>query len=243
MAIEHGDGKFAEHRRVEVRGARTLLLASPEGMAQFGEVMHVSRGSALVVVHPFFPEGTYPNGSPRNPLVQQTPRYKEYLRNLRFGVQLAEQSDIPVVLFEERKVLGTKDDPISRLALQRTLFVVPTNEASSRPSDIAFHDLAAILQARGLKQVLLSGSYFFISDPSLRIPDFNPSEDMPLVARQYSLTGCGGKAVERFLHAGIDADLDDAIYPGFIDEKKAAAMQAPTEIFRRQQFFARFYGR
>lgn len=185
-------------------GASVVPLQTNEGKDSFIKAMRAANGSAVVFVHPFFPERT--DELDENP--EKRAAYDAYSERLQKSVTRYQEFGIPVVLLEgvrgddEGATIPDLPGTMQRLNTEGgEIFVAATKDSDPQ---LVLGDLATVaseLKDAGLKRVTVNGSFMVkVSRAGTSV-----DEGKPKISQKYQFEGCAGRTVEIFSAAGVDA--------------------------------------
>ncbi len=207
--IQNKDGVDPSCAKETSSPVSILDITTMKGKEKFKEAIDSSRGTAAVIVHPFW----HDKSNYYEPKEEQN-RYRKYKRRLKTSIGEYKKIDLPLILFEEAYRISNWQSILNRMGVQEgNIFVLPTWAGSPAPADEKHDCIYQQLKANGLRRVTVGGSYLRLYDPN-RFPWQKAREWGPPIAKNYDLGGCVGTVITNFLDERIIATPAFATYPG-----------------------------
>ncbi len=180
-------------------------LINTAGIANFQKSLESSNGSALIIVHPFFPEITH----------GLTNNYAVYRERLEKSVSKYQSLKIPIVFMEGHPISDGLGVIFKRLKVEPAdIYMVETKHADPMPQGTDLLDFSRKLKDAGLRRATVSGSNLWLKRRDIAMPLCNSH---PL-RKKYHLYGCVAEVLKTFSTAGIYAVPGFATYPGRLDK-------------------------
>lgn len=184
-------------------GVNVVPIQSQQGKEQFSGAVKSAKGSAAIIVHPFFPEVS---GELEDPGREDA--YEEYSGRLHRSVELYQKLGIPIVIMEpvdgveSEGTLFDLPSTLDRMGITGDVYVAATKAADPELIAGSLEDFSDELHAAGMTRASVNGSYM------VKVPrgNHNPAdEDDPAVLQKHQLQGCAGYTTIVLNDAGIDA--------------------------------------
>lgn len=197
-------------------GLEIMPLNNHFGQRQLRKSLLESQGIALVVVHPFFPEGD--SGLDSSGIMRLD--YARYTEELKGTVRACVKRGIPLVVFETKNKIKSLPDTLLRMGVESgRVYIVPTSNGGPGPIHAGIDDFSRALKDLGMGRAVILGSYFLVKEPysegSRHLQEMGvDSKKLQKVVKNFGIDGCVGDLVRVFLKAGILPVIGAAAYPG-----------------------------
>jgi hypothetical protein len=198
-----------------VGGPEIVTLNNQAGYDRLQRSLLESQGKAMVVVHPFFPEGKYDLDFTES----AREGYEKYKNQLRQTVQDRLQRGMTLIVFEGLEEIDALPAALSKMGVENgPVYIVPTSNDDESPVHADINQLSQDLKELGLEKAVVLGSYLWVErSPAEGSPNLSErlanSVRVPNMIKRFKLEGCVGYIAKALLKAGIYPVISAATYP------------------------------